>query len=156
MADSQPENRDKGEIMIPLNFGLFWAGDTLSYLRYLTFKTLRYHHPDSKIQLYLTQQYNKDAHKWNVEQQDFEKKSETKNYLDELDKIGVETVKVQYIGSQDLCGILQSDLFRWIWMRQNGGIYLDTDQIILKSFKTLPLDKEFIYCRYNEIQCGDY
>jgi len=142
--------------MIPLRFGLFWAGDTLSYLRYLTFKTLRHHHPSAKIQLYLIKEYNKSIHNWGVESQDFEKKLESKNYLDELDKIGVEIINVKYIGSPDFCAILQSDLFRWIWMKEEGGIYLDTDQLILKSFDTLPLDNEFIYCRYNEMQCGDY
>ena len=142
--------------MIPLKFGLFWAGDTLSYLRYLTFKSLRHHHPDAKIQLYLTKEYNKNKHNWSCEGQDFEKSLNSKNYLPELEKLNVETINVQYIGSPDFCPILQADLFRWIWMKQEGGIYLDTDQIILKSFDTLPLDKEFIYCRYQEVQCGDY
>ena len=33
---------------------------------------------------------------------------------------------------------------------------MDTDQIILKSFKDLPLESNFIYSRYQEPQCGDY
>ena len=141
--------------MIPLKFGLFWAGDVLSYLRYLTFKSLRHHHPDAKIQLYLTKEYNKKSHKWSGESQDFEKKLDIKNYLDELKSLDVEIIRVKYIGSPDLCAILQADLARWLMVKE-GGFYLDTDQIILKPFDTLPLDKEFIYCRYNEVQCGDY
>jgi hypothetical protein len=144
--------------MIPLNFGLFWAGETLSYLRYLTFKTLRYHHPHAKIKLYYVKEYNKEAHKWNGEAQDFEKKLDIKNYLGELSKLDVETVNVKYVGSPDLPPNVQSDIFRWLWLRdsKNYSFYLDVDQIILRSFDTLPLDNEFIYSRYNEIQCGDY
>jgi hypothetical protein len=41
-------------------------------------------------------------------------------------------------------------------MRDNGGFYLDTDQIVLRPFETLPLKNEFIYSRYMEPQCGDY
>ena len=73
--------------MIPLRFGLFWAGDTLSYLRYLTFKSLRHYHPDAKIQLYLTKEYNKDKHHWSCEGQDFEKP------LDYMNIIGLEIKK---------------------------------------------------------------
>lgn len=142
--------------MIPLNFGLFWAGDVLSYLRYLTFKSLRHHHPNAKIQLYLCKNYNSNNHKWQHEGQDFEKKLDIKNYLCELSKLNIEVINVQYIGSPDFCPVFQSDLFRWIWMKKEGGIYLDTDQIILKPFDTLPLNNEFIYCRYMEPQCGDY
>jgi hypothetical protein len=141
--------------MIPLSFCLFWAGDTLSYLRYLTFKTLRCHHPEAKIKLYLTKEFNNSSHNWANESQDFEKKLDIKNYLNKLDDINVEVIKVKYIGKPDLCGILQADIARWLMLKE-GGFYLDTDQIILKSFDTLPLNNEFIYSRYNEVQCGDY
>lgn len=141
--------------MIPLKFGLFWAGDTLSYLRYLTFKTLRYHHPSSSIKLYLVKDYNSKSHNWGNEGQDFENKLNIKNYLAELKNLDVEVVNVQHVGSPDFCPILQADLARWL-MIKDGGFYLDTDQIVLRSFESLPLDKEFIYSRYNEVQCGDY
>ena len=143
--------------MIDLKFGLFWSGSYfLSYLRYLTFKTLRHFHPESEIQFYISKKYNKSANKWQTESQDFKNESESKNYIYELADLNVDVIEVDYIGNPELCPVLQADLFRWMWMKREGGFYLDTDQIILKSFSTLPLEKEFIYCRYNEIQCGDY
>jgi len=144
--------------MIPLQFVLFWCGAKLSYLRYLTFKSLRHFHPDSKIELYVAEEYNANIHKWGSEKQDFEIKDEnSKDYIDELPKLGIVVNRVKCIGSPEYCAILQADLFRWIWMRDGkGGFYLDTDQIITKSFSGLNLDNEFIYSRYMEPQCGDY
>lgn len=143
--------------MIPLQFALFWCGTKLSYLRYLTFKSLRHFHPDSKIELYVSEEANLGIHRWGTERQDFEiKEKECKDYIDELPKLGIAVNRVKCVGSPDYCAILQADLFRWIWMRDNGGFYLDTDQIITKSFSGLNLDNEFIYSRYMEPQCGDY
>jgi hypothetical protein len=142
--------------VIPLQFVLFWAGGKLSYLRYLTFKSLRHFHPEEKIELYISHNFDKSIHNWGCEKQDFETENIQKDYIDELPKINVEVKHVDYIGSPKICPVLQADLFRWMWMKQEGGIYLDTDQIILKSFESLPLEKEFIYCRYIEAQCGDY
>lgn len=141
--------------MIPLQFGLFWAGAKLSYLRYLTFASLRHFNPKSDITLYVSQEFNKGVHSWDNEKQDFEDDS-NKDYLEDLEKIGVRVEKIKAIGDSSYCVILQADLFRWLWMRDNGGFYLDTDQIVMKSFENLPLDNEFIYSRYMEPQCGDY
>ena len=143
--------------MIPLHFVLFWCGTKLSYLRYLTFKSLRHFHPNSKIELCVSEEADLTVHNWTSESQDFEiKQNDSKDYIDELPKIGIVVNRIKCVGSPTYCAILQADLFRWIWMRDNGGFYLDTDQIITKSFKSLPLEKEFIYSRYQEPQCGDY
>lgn len=140
---------------IPLKFGLFWAGGKLSYLRYLTFATLRHFHPDALITLCVSKEYDKSVHNWGSEKQDFES-DKLEDYTDKLKDIKVNVVDIKAIGSPSYCPILQADLFRWIWMKENGGFYLDTDQIVVESFDSLPLDNEFIYCRYMEPQCGDY
>lgn len=144
------------DMSIPLKFGLFWTGANLSYLRYLTFKSLRHFHPDAHIYLCIPERFGLGQQKWGGESQDFQNNANCEDYSELLEDLGVEVDFVEYIGDPDYCPILQSDIFRWIWMRDNGGIYLDTDQIILRNFDTLPLEKEFIYCRYDEIQCGDY
>lgn len=142
--------------MIPLDFYLFWAGAKLSYLRYLTFKSLRHFHKDSKITLYTAKEFDKSVHNWSGEKQDFEENKDGKDYIEDLHQINVEVKSIKCVGNEKFCPILQADLARWLMLRENGGFYLDTDQIILKSFDSLPLDREFIYCRYNEVQCGDY
>lgn len=149
-------NRGKTNDVIPLKFSLFWSGAKMSYLRYLTFKSLRHFHPDATIYLCVSEKYDKSVHNWSGEQQDFEKDASERDYLELLPDLGVIIDRVDSVGDPGYCPILQADIFRWVWLKENGGFYLDTDQIIVKSFAYLPLDKEFIYSRYNEVQCGDY
>jgi len=141
--------------MINLKFGLWHSGCGLSYLRYLTFKTLRYFHPKAKIQLFVGTKFRTDNHDWGEEKQDFEDPSAIqKDYIPELSKLDVEVNYVdwfpQYTPNQ------ASDLFKWWYIKSFGGFYLDTDQIILGNFETLPLDTDFIYSSYNVSSCGLY
>lgn len=139
--------------MINLNFGLFWSGSKLSYLRYMTFKSLRHFHPNSKITLYYATKFKKNEYKWGAEKQDFENDNFEYDYLNDLSKINVDIVYTdKYEKYQPN---FQSDVFRWEWLDGNG-IYLDTDQIILKSFETLPLDNDFIFTIYKAESCGIY
>jgi len=142
--------------MIPIEFGLWWSGSKLSYLRYLTFKTLRHFHPDAQIILYVGSKSKKDGYKWNVEQQDFESSDITRDYLGQLKDLNVEVIKVDWFSQYP--SNYQSDFFRY-WFLQSGGFYLDCDQIILKSFESLPRDCrncDFIYSGYKAATCGYY
>lgn len=130
--------------MILLNFGLWWSGSKLSYLRYLTFKTLRHFHPHSRIQLYTNTSFSKDG---GIEDQDYvNPKNITKDYMAKLGDLGVEVIPTNQFSRHSPNH--QSDMFRYWFMKNNGAFYLDTDQIILKSFKSLPLNKKFIYSSY--------
>lgn len=140
--------------MINLNFGLWWSGSKLSFLRYLTFKTLRHFHPDSSIQLYVGDQCNNQGYNWNVEKQDFESEIEGKDYLGDLKNLDVEIIHTDMFG--EYASNYQSDFFRWWYLKENGGWYLDTDQIILKPFDTLPLDCNLMCSIYDAKSCGIY
>jgi hypothetical protein len=150
--------RDKEEVqgafMIDLKFGLFWSGSKLSYLRYLTFKSLRHYHPDAEVELYTTDKFKKDGYKWNIERQDFELEDEGKNYMEDLSDLGVKIYSGRCF--EDYAPNYQSDFFRWWWLSNNSGFYLDTDQIILRSFETLPRDSQLIYSGYKAKSCGYY
>lgn len=141
--------------MINLNFGLFYSGSNLSYLRYLTFKTLRHYHPNSKIQLYTTEKCQKSGHQWSREKQDFEISSTQKDYSKSLKDLNVETVVLKNF-AEKYHPVAQSDIFRYWWLTNNGGFYLDTDQIILKSFESLPREYDLLYSQYFNPQCGQY
>jgi hypothetical protein len=132
--------------MINLNFGLWWSGSKLSYLRYLTFKSLRYFHPHSRIQLYTSKKYKNDGH-IDVRQEFNSHVSIDKDYIGELANLNIEIITTdkfdQYYPNH------QSDYFRWWYLNEFGGFYLDTDQIILRPFVKLPLKKyNFIYSSY--------
>lgn len=137
--------------MISLNFGLWWSGAKLSYLRYLTFKTLRHFHPHSRIQLFTNDKYDlksKGTGKVGIEEQEFvNPELIEKDYINKLSDLDVEIVKMSQFSKYSPNH--QSDLFRWWYLLSHGGFYLDTDQIILRSFKDLPIKKyKFIYSSY--------
>jgi len=134
--------------MINLNFGLFWCGGKISYLRYLTFKTLRHFHPDAKIDFVISKNYNKDVHKWSVERQDFERNNDIIDYKDKIRDLNVNIKEIDYFIDASYCPVYQADLFRWWYLYNYGGFYLDTDQLILKSFNNLPLEHDFIYSQF--------
>jgi len=136
--------------MINLNFGLWWSGSKLSYLRYLTFKSLRYFHPHSRIQLYTSGTFEKRATspvKSSREEQEYnDASSDYEDYMGELKDLDVEIVTTSKFSNYTPNH--QSDFFRWWFLQEHGGFYLDTDQIILKSFRSLPLNYKMIYSTY--------
>ncbi len=144
--------------MIPLQFGLFWSGSKITYLRYLTFLTLRIHHPNAQIDLYISKkgvsEQDKNV-KWENESQDFKADlSNKKDYLDQLPKLNVNIIETERFDGY--APNFQSDFFRWWWLGEFGGFYLDTDQLILKPFSGLDLDSHFIYSSYVAKSCGFY
>ena len=140
--------------MIDLTFHLFWSGSKLSYLRYLTFASLRHFHPKARIRLCIADKCKKTGHTWLREKQDFESSKIKEDFLPKLRDLNVEIQKIELFSQY--APNFQSDFFRWWALREEGGFYLDTDQIILKPFDTLPLDHEMIYCKYVNPQCGMY
>lgn len=141
--------------MIDLKFGLFWSGGKLSYLRYLTLASLRYHHPNSVIELYLQGEWKKDGFMWGCEEQDFQSDS-LEEYVtpDEIYNLGISTKEFNEFSNYP--PNFQSDFFRWWWLKNNSGFYLDIDQIVLKPFNILPLDNNLIYSAYKADSCGLY
>ena len=140
--------------MIDLKFGLYWAGAPLSYLRYLTFKTLRHYHPDSEIELYTSDSCVKDGFSWHNEKQDFLYEGDNKDYMDKLDDLDISVINTDQFSQYP--ANYSSDFFRWWWLKNNSGFYLDTDQIVLKSFEDLPRDTDLIYSCYSAKSCGVY
>ena len=138
--------------MIELKFGLFWSGSKLSYLRYLTFLSLRKAHPNAVIELYTPERSNTDV-SWGIEKQDFQT-YDGPCYLDKVIDLNVKIIRSDLFPTY--APNFQSDFFRWWWLYNNGGFYLDTDQIIIKSFEGLPLDSELIYSMYRAHTCGVY
>jgi hypothetical protein len=139
--------------MIDTKFGLFWSGGKLSFLRYLTFKTLRHFHPNSVIELYTSEKFNNNVN-WVEESQDFENEIDSPCYMDKLKDLNIE-IK-EFDEYPNYASNFQSDFFRWWWLKNNNGFYLDTDQIILKSFDEMDLDFNLICSVYKAQSCGTY
>jgi hypothetical protein len=140
--------------VIDLKFGLYWSGNKMSYLRYLTFLSLRKFHPLSEIELYISDEYEKNI-EWENEAQDFQNNNFTQEiYIEELEKLDINILK--YENYNNYAPNYISDFFRWEWLSKNNGFYLDTDQIILKSFDSIDRNFDFIYSSYNAPSCGLY
>jgi len=117
----------------------------MSYLRYLTFKTCRVHHPDYQIILHLFDAYSSDTCGWVREKQDFQSDM-GQSYLYQLNDLGVEIRVIK--GDATMTPNFQSDIAKWSTLSKEGGIYLDTDQLILKPFDDL-LDCDMFFCSFH-------
>ena len=141
--------------MIDLKFALFWSGSKMSYLRYLTFKSLRKFHPQSKITLFVANKCKKSELNFEGKKQDFyDDKFVEKCFIEELKLLDVD---VRYFDAfSDFHPNFQSDLFKWWWLSNFSGFYIDTDMLIVKSFDSLPLDKDLIFSQYDTKNNGKY
>lgn len=142
--------------MITLNFGLFHSGCKMSYMRYLCFKSLRHFHPNAKIQLFTAGGSKNNGYSWNREKQDFETYKSDIDYIEKLPDLGVEITALGDNFAPNCVPNFKADIFRWWYLKNFSGFYMDTDQIILRPFDTLPLEKELIYSLYDNPQCGRY
>ena len=115
-------------------------------MRYLTFKTCRFYHPDHTIILHLFDRYNTDTSGWVREKQDFQSDMGA-NYLYKLERqLNVEIRPS--VGDSSLSPVFQSDLARWSTLLTEGGVYLDVDQLVLKNFDDI-LDCDMFFCSYH-------
>lgn len=130
--------------MIPKIFHLFWSGGPISYLRYVTFLTLRKHHPNWSIKLHVANSFGSASWPQDAIFQDFSKNI-TKDYYPMVKNIVNEVCL--YDRHPNDAPNYQSDFFRWDILAEQGGFYLDTDQVILKPFDDL-ICHRFIYSEY--------
>jgi len=108
--------------VIPRRFFLYWSAPSLSYMRFLCIKSLRYFHPDWEIVLYYAP-CSPVSKSWSGDIcQDFEAPTGD-DYMSRLDELNV---KVMTLNETSL-PVHGSDLFRYIELEENGGIYVDTD-----------------------------
>ena len=107
--------------MIDVKFGLFWSGGEISYLRYLTFLSLRKFHPNATIELHISDKFAKDGYKWGCEKQDFEAPEfDQVMSVESLEDIGIEVKEIDLFSKYP--PNYQSEFFRWWWIKENGVI----------------------------------
>lgn len=128
------------EEYIPKTAFFYWNKETpMSYLRYLTLVTFRYHHPDWGMVLYVSGSNTKKQ--WTgIEDQDFVNHGQ-KNYLDEVYKLNCQ---IKDFETYQLNPNYISDVFRWKILAEFGGWYFDLDQIFTGNFDKYR-DLDFVY-----------
>lgn len=133
--------------MIPKIFHLFWCGGPISFMRYLTFLSMKKTNPDWEIWLHLGGEFTTQV-RWDIEKQDFQ--SDIKGDYTEATKSLCSKVLI-YDKHPEAAPNFQSDFFRWDILDEVGGFYMDSDQIVLKSFNDFS-EQEFVYASYG--RCG--
>jgi hypothetical protein len=113
--------------MIPNRMSFYFAGEHLTWLRYLSLATFRKLNPYWEIDLW-TSPFSSEATWPTGESQDFEYEHHGKNYWNDVESLGVQVR--QWEMPDFLRGanpVHLSDFCRWQVLEQYGGWYADTD-----------------------------
>lgn len=139
--------------MIPHIANFYWNQETpLSYLRLLTLRTFRHHHPDWKMRLWTSQSNTTNVWDGKLEQQDFQTGG-IKDYITQVSYLGIETVVFNEPITKQLAPTFISDIVRFRSI-DGGGWFFDLDQIFVRNFDNL-CDCDFILGGYHNVMyCG--
>jgi len=138
----KPEKIERQDI--PKRMSFFWASDTLSWLRYMTLKSFRQHHPDWEMVLYKSPAVWKK--RWNSSEKqdcDIYHGTDYSHYLDTLDITTIDWKPPM----EGLPAAHASDVCEWEILATTGGFYSDMDILWLKP---LPYEK---LCKQDVIYC---
>lgn len=135
------------QLDIPKILHVYWGGEKLSYIRFLTIKTFIKLNPDWKIIFLYPKQYTK-ATSWFT----YENKNTSSEYTDfipELKKLPLEFHEVDmntYHISNNISEVHKSDFVRLIQLSQIGGLWSDMDIIYIRPmtefYLNLPENKD--------------
>ena len=118
--------------MIPHIANYYWNKETpLSYLRLLTLKTFRHHHPHWTMRLWTSESNRANVWNGNAEQQDFQR-NDLHDYMDEVKYYGIEIIPFTDPMTDRLAPCYISDMMRFRTI-DGGGWFFDLDQILVGS-----------------------
>ena len=124
---------------IPKIIHFYWGGEHMSWLRYLSLYSAVKFNPEFKIILHIDKLENKKL--WKDEaQQDFYTYKNSKNYFDKVFKLNLEIKEVDanvFRDIKDSSVIHRSDIYRWKFLSEEGGLYFDTDMLFVKPISQL-------------------
>jgi len=119
--------------MIPKKIFFYWNGKTMSWMRYMTLFSFRKLNPDWDMTLYLTN--NNLESKWSSsEKQDYFSYNGD-NYLNNIKNLNINICSIDfndYKVLKNLNPVHQSDMFRYIKLYENGGLYCDMDVLFFR------------------------
>jgi len=120
---------------IPRVANFYWNAETpISFLRYLTIATFRYHHPGWKINLWTSGSNRSNV--WNGhEKQDFQSYN-GRNYMADLLTLNVNIMQFNYQIAEGLAPNYISDIARFRTIDE-GGWFFDLDQVLCRPFDDL-------------------
>lgn len=126
--------------MIPKNIYFYWGNESMSFLRYMTLYSFRYHNPDWNITLIRNNKSTKENMKWDTLEIQDKMNYEGMNYSDRVKDLNVNIIDLDYSHyvqniDPNMSDVHISDFTGWYMLWKKGGIISDMD-----VFYTKPLN----------------
>lgn len=118
--------------MLPKILHLFWGGERLSYLQYLTVVSFKKHNPDWRVWLWRTDSPSAQAH-WPTGEQEL---YEGKDFLRATEK-NCKVKTINDLAIRPVHTVQQSDIARGRILFEHGGVWSDFDILFIRSIKSL-------------------
>lgn len=136
-----------GPDKIKKKMSFFWAGDRMSWMRYMTLKSFRHFHPDWEMLLYTTNVLN-NAAGWSTH--DMQDCSEYKgeNYMKRLGDLDVKIVdwSPPVVKFPKLVPAQASDICEWEILADGDGFFSDMDILYVAPIPYETLKKADVVC----------
>lgn len=124
---------------IPKLLHLYWGGDRLSYLRYLTVKTFRDLNPDWQVRLHVPRVLSRAQPAWDTFQQ--KNQAVSKDYMDRVD-VEICDHDFRDLGFDNHAHeVHKSDFLRWYLLSHYGGVWSDMDIVWTRALTQLKLNR---------------
>lgn len=127
---------------IPKTLHVYWGGDILPYMRYLTVSSFIKYNPDWDVVLWMPENVSKNI-TWRSGENDY--KLKCKNFMPELLKLKVHKVYVNFdaVGfKSSFSEVHKADYIRINAMSIYGGVWSDMDIIYFKPIQSLGIDND--------------
>jgi len=137
---------------IPRILHCYWGGGKLSYLRYLTIASFKYHNPEWQIILYKPK-FPQLSFFWKSEEQLY-----GDNYVDCYDRIKNLNITIKEINFDeigfysDASEVHKSDFLRWKLLHEIGGVWADMDILFIKPIDEICFNKSYMD-KINTVVC---
>ena len=132
LATIKTRGRDGGKIPPVMNF--YWAGDNLSWMRFMTLCSFRFYHPSWKIVVHRSD--SDGSKQWASSETQDSQTYHGPNYSKRIKRLNVE-VREWKPPKENLAPVHASDLLQWEILSTEGGFYADMDVLFVKP---LPYD----------------
>lgn len=140
------------KLNIPKILHVYWGGEPLCYLRFMTIKTFMHHNPDWKVMFWYPKFPTKNI-TWNTGEQ--KGGFECKDFLPEVMELPIVKTPVdftKYGFSNEISEVHKSDFIRLQLLSTIGGVWSDMDIIYFKPMTDLYFNTEVnrdvktVYC----------
>jgi mannosyltransferase OCH1-like enzyme len=130
-------------LKVPKILHVYWGGQVLPYIRFMTVKTFMQLNPDWKIMLWLPKTQDSTIN-WKTKELKY--KADCKDYFQELLNLPIERNYVDFdeYGFTDVVSeVHKSDFLRYCKLYEIGGVWSDMDIVYFKSITALEVNNQY-------------